>query len=547
MPGPTTDHPWWREGVLYQIYVRSFADSDGDGIGDLGGVIDHLDHLEWLGVDGLWLSPITPSPNRDWGYDVADYREVAPELGDLETLARLVAEARARGIRILLDLVPNHTSDVHPWFVDARTAPDSARRDRYVWADPRPDGSPPNNWESTFGDSAWELDASTGQYYLHNFLPEQPDLNWWSEDVRREFDDILRFWFDRGIDGFRIDVAHGLIKDRGLRDNPPMLEPDPWEVLPRTQQFVYNMHRPEVHEVFRDWRRIADAFDPPRVLVGETWVYDLQRLSTYYGAEDELHLCFNFAFVHAGLDAGALRANVEASEVALAPRAHPVWTASNHDITRFPSRWCDGRRDAIRCVLMALLTLRGTPFLYYGDEIGMPNVAIPPDELRDPVALRVSPEAGRDPGRTPMQWTGGAGAGFTSPGVRPWLPFGDAATCNVADQRADPDSTLNLCRDLIALRRRTADLRAGAYASLPSPPDVWSWRRGDGIVIAVNLSDAPARLAVDDGTVLISTDRRRDGEAVREFLELSAWQGVVLASGSPGDREGSPPGRGDPS
>ena len=241
------DAVWWREGVLYQIYVRSFADADGDGTGDLQGVIDHLDHLEWLGVDGIWLSPITPSPDRDWGYDVSGYRAVHPELGDLATLDRLVADAASRGIRVILDLVPNHTSDVHPWFVDARSSRDAEHRGWYLWRDPRPDGSPPNNWRSVFGGLAWELDEPTGQYYLHNFLVEQPDLDWWNEDVRREFEEILRFWFDRGIAGFRVDVANGLIKDRELRDNPAATDDDPDDVRRRGQRQVHNMNRPEVH------------------------------------------------------------------------------------------------------------------------------------------------------------------------------------------------------------------------------------------------------------------------------------------------------------
>ena len=308
---PSDDATWWREGVLYQIYVRSFADSDGDGTGDLQGVIDHLDHLEWLGVDGIWLSPITPSPDRDWGYDVSGYRDVHPELGDLATLDRLVADAASRGIRVILDLVPNHTSDLHPWFVDARSSRDAEHRGWYVWRDPRPDGSPPNNWRSVFGGLAWELDEPTGQYYLHNFLVEQPDLDWWNEDVRREFEEILRFWFDRGIAGFRIDVANGLIKDRALRDNPAATDDDPEDVRRRGQRPVYNLNRPEVHEIYRDWRGIADAFDPARILVGETWIFDLPEVARFYGETgDELHLCFNFSFMFADLEADALRAIV---------------------------------------------------------------------------------------------------------------------------------------------------------------------------------------------------------------------------------------------
>jgi alpha-glucosidase len=526
---PDDERVWWRDGVLYQIYVRSFADSNGDGIGDLRGVIDHLDHLEWLGVDGVWLSPITPSPNLDWGYDVSDYRDVDPDLGDLGTLDRLVSEAGSRGIRVLLDLVPNHTSDRHPWFVQARSSREAPHRDRYVWADPRPDGSPPNNWVSVFGGPAWELEQRTGQYYLHNFLAEQPDLDWWNEDVRREFEDILRFWLDRGIAGFRIDVAQGLVKDRELRDDPPATEDDPADVRRIGQRPVHKMNRPEVHEIYRRWRAIADAYRQPRALVGETWVPDLKRWSGFYGAEDdELHLCFNFAFVFADLRAESLRPIVEATEAVLRPQARPVWTASNHDVGRFPTRWCGGREDAARCALMALLTLRGTPFLYYGDEIGMTDVDVPGDAIRDTVGLRLSPEAGRDRCRTPMRWSGNPGAGFTGADIRPWLPIGDPTSVNVEEQLRDPGSMLHLCRDLIALRRETPDLFAGSYASLVTPAGVWAWRRGTGLVVALNLSARATALDLEPATILVATDRNRDGERVDGRLALGPWQGAVL-------------------
>jgi alpha-glucosidase len=524
---PHDDAAWWRDGVLYQIYVRSFADSNGDGTGDLQGVIDHLDHLAWLGVDGIWLSPITPSPDRDWGYDVSGYRDVHPELGDLATLDRLIADAASRGIRVLLDLVPNHTSDVHPWFVDARSSRGAEHRGWYVWRDPRPDGSPPNNWRSVFGGLAWELDERTGQYFLHNFLAEQPDLDWWNPEVHRAFEDIMRFWFERGIAGFRIDVANGLIKDAELRDNPAPSDDDPAEVRRRGQRFVHNMNRPEVHDVYKRWRTLADASE--RVLVGETWLFDPQVLATYYGRDlDELHLCFNFSFMFEDLDAGALRAIVEATEVAFPAGAQPAWTASNHDVGRFPSRWCAGEPARIRCALLTLLTLRGTPFLYYGDEVGMLEVPIPREAVRDGPGLIGESQVVRDPGRTPMQWTAGPGVGFTRPGVEPWLPFGDATRANVADQRSDPNSHLNLCRDLIALRRGTPDLRSGDYASIPAPEGMWAWRRGEATVVAANLSDEAASLSVGPATILIDTDRARDGERVEADLSLGPWEAAVL-------------------
>ncbi|HEX6131353.1 MAG TPA: alpha-amylase family glycosyl hydrolase, partial [Actinomycetota bacterium] len=452
---------WWREGVLYQVYVRSFRDADGDGTGDLRGVIERLGHLTWLGVDGIWLSPIHPSPNRDWGYDVADYRAVHEDLGRLDDLDELVRRAGDRGIHVLLDLVPNHTSDRHPWFLDARTSRDARHRDRYVWADPARGGGPPNNWTSTFGGPAWTYDEPTAQWYLHNFLPEQPDLNWWEDEVRDEFDAILRFWFDRGVSGFRIDVAHAIVKDRDLRDNvapPPAADPER-----AGQRLVFNMHRPEVHDVLRRWRAIADAYDPPRILLGETWALDHADLARYYGEDgEELHLAFNFPFAQAPFRADDLRLVVETTERELDPEAWPVWTASNHDIGRLATRWCGGDPRKIRLALLVLLMLRGTPVLYQGDEIGLPEIDVPPSRRRDTAhARRGSRHAGRDRGRTPMPWTPAPGGGFSPPGVEPWLPLGEPGV-DVATQREDPTSTLSWARRLIGLRRERADLRTGA-------------------------------------------------------------------------------------
>ena len=337
----------------------------------------HLDHLAWLGVDAIWLNPIHPSPNADWGYDVADYLDVHPDFGDLATLDRLIARAAEHDIRVVLDLVPNHTSDRHPWFVDARSSRTAEHRDWYVWADARPDGSPPNNWVSVFGGAAWTWDETTQQYYLHNFLAEQPDLNWWNEEVRSAFDDILRFWFDRGIAGFRIDVAHGIVKDVDLRDNPLAVEGD--DALTRSlgQRQEFNMNRPEVHDVIRRWRAIADRYDQEPILVGETWVADLTRLMRFYGdGTDELHLALNVPFVFAELG-DEMRVIVEREEAVIPAEAWPTWTGSNHDAARFPTRWCDGDDRKIRAALVMLLTLRGTPILYYGDELGMSDVAVP--------------------------------------------------------------------------------------------------------------------------------------------------------------------------
>jgi alpha-glucosidase len=471
-----------------------------------------------------------PSPNADWGFDVSDYRDVHPELGTLADLDALVAAADARGIRVLLDLVPNHTSDEHAWFVEARGARDSPRRDFYVWRDPRPDGGPPNNWLSIFGGPAWELDEGSGQYYLHLFHRKQPDLDWWNDDVRAEFDDILRFWFDRGIAGFRIDVAHGIVKDRELRDNPPAGPDDSHLDRRLGQRPDFSMHRPEVHDVLRRWRALTDELgDPERVLVGETWVLDLERLASFYGTGlDELHLAFNFVFLEAELEAATLAGIVARTEELLPQHAWPVWTLSNHDLTRCPTRWGQGDQRRVRLALMLLLTLRGTPVLYYGDEIGMPETDVPQERVVDPVALLGDDDrAGRDGARTPMPWSAEDGAGFTRAGVEPWLPFGDLAA-NVADQRDDPASVLNLTRDLIALRRAEAALRTGAYAEIEVAGGLWAFRRGDAATVALNLSGDDAALDGVRGRIAVATDRARHSEAVDGTLALGPWQGAVV-------------------
>ncbi len=484
---------WWREGIFYQIYPRSFADANGDGIGDLAGLTAKLDYLQWLGVAAAWLNPINPSPNVDWGYDVADYTGVHPDLGTLEDLDRLVAEADRRGIRVLLDLVPNHTSDQHPWFRE--------RPDFYVWAD-----EVPNNWQAIFGGgSAWAHDADRGRYYLHNFARQQPDLDWWNPDVRAEFERILRFWLDRGIAGFRIDVAHGLVKDRELRDDVG-------------SDRVHSMNRPETHEIYRGWRRLANAYDPPRVLLGEVYVLEIPAWARYYGSgSDELNLAFNFALVHADFDAEQMRAVVAQTEAELPPDAWPCWIGSNHDVGRFTTRWCDGDEQLARCVLLILLALRGTASLYYGDELALPNGRVLPERVRD-VAV-----PSRDPCRAPMPWTPEGGW------QDPWLPLEDTSR-NVEGQRADPQSTLHFTRDLIALRKQLPDLSSGDYVELTSPPGTWAWRRGEGVVAAVNLGRDAAEIDGVEGSIALATRRHREQEHVDGRLRLEPAEGVLVES-----------------
>ena len=515
--------PWWHGAVIYQLYVRSWRDSNGDGTGDLRGIIERLDHLSWLGVDGIWLSPTMPSPDADWGYDVSDYTGVHPELGTLADLDELIAEAGRRGMRVMLDLVPNHTSSRHPWFIDASAGRDSPHRDYYVWADPGPDGGPPNNWLDFTGRPAWQWHHS-GQYYLHNFLRQQPDLDWWQPAVHREFREILEFWFDRGVAGFRVDVANGLYKDAELRDNPPLTGNNPLEGEFGLRP-VYNTNQPETHGVYRDWRKIAEGYSPPRLMLGETWVADPGRMASYYGNNDELQLGFNFPFAFADFGASALADVVRQTLAALPPGACPVWMGSNHDIGRFPTRWCGGDRRKTRLALLILATLPGTTVLYYGDEIGMGDVDVPPALRRDTATLDRDADRNRDRARTPMPWDADPGGGFTAAGVRPWLPLVDSPGANVADQRADPGSTLWLCRRLLALRR--AELGGiPRFEQLPSPGGQWAYRIGS-LVVAANLSGEPAEVPAAAGEVVLATSGAAQSAG---RAGLGPWEGMIARS-----------------
>ena len=518
-----TGRPWWHGAVLYQLYVRSWADSNGDGYGDLRGIISLLDHLEWLGVDGIWLSPTMPSPDADWGYDVSDYTAVHPELGTLPDLDELIAAAAGRGMPVLLDLVPNHTSSEHPWFIEAESGATSAHRDYYVWADPSPSGGPPNNWLDMTGAPAWTLSQQTGQYYLHNFLPAQPDLNWWDPAVHEEFRRILDFWFDRGVAGFRIDVAHGLYKDALLRDNPVLEQEDPLHGRFGLRP-VHNFNQPEVHGVYRDWRKVAESYTPPRLLLGETWVSELEELAKYYGDNDELQLAFNFPFVFSSFTAEDLSGVIQRTLARLPAGSCPVWTASNHDVGRFPSRWCGSHDQRTRLALLLLATLPGTSVLYYGDEIGMLDVDVPPDLQRDEMTLGATGGQGnRDRARTPMQWDDSPSAGFTT-AARPWLPAGDAAARNVAAQRADPGSTLWLCRELLALRRAELGGQVAPYEELAVADGLWAYRVG-GLTVLANLSGQACTWPGECGEILLSTggEPGRDPDGVT----LAPWAGLI--------------------
>ena len=522
-------HAWWQRGVVYQVYPRSFQDSNGDGVGDLPGILSRLDHLSALGVDAVWVSPIYPSPMADFGYDVSDYTGVDPVFGGLEDFDRLVSAAHARGLRMILDYVPNHSSDRHPWFAESRSSRASPKRDWYIWRDPAPGGGPPNNWLSEFGGPAWTFDAATGQYYYHAYLPEQPDLNWRNPEVRVAMLDALRFWLDRGVGGFRVDAIHHLIEDASFRDNPPNPDWRPGMSPARRVIRAHTMDQPEVHDAIAEMRRVSDGYGGDRVLIGEAYL-PIDRLMMYYGADlSGFHLPFNFHLLSTPWRARDIAALVERYEAALPPGGWPNWVLGNHDRSRVASRL--GPAQA-RVAAMLLLTLRGTPTLYQGDEIGMEDVPIPPDRVQDPWERNVPGLGlGRDPVRTPMQWDAGPNAGFTRPGAEPWLPLApDHATRNVAAQAEDPRSMLSLHRALLALRRAEPALSVGSYAPVEgAEEDVLAYERRDGatgrgLLVALNLGGQERELprAASARRVLLST--RMDGGAER----LRPDEGVVL-------------------
>lgn len=504
----TPTQPWWQAATIYQIYPRSFADSDGDGIGDLRGIADRLDYLVDLGIDAIWISPIYPSPMADFGYDVADYTGIDPRFGTLADFDALLAKAHAAGIRVLLDFVPNHSSDQHPWFIESRSSRDNAKRDWYIWRDPAPDGGPPNNWISDFGGPAWTFDPATGQYYSRAFLPEQPDLNWRNPDVQAAMLAAMRFWFDRGVDGFRIDVQWHMVKHAAFPDNPP--NPDFREGMGDMHRVLqlHSTDQPEVHAIGTAMRQQADEFGA--VLVGEIYL-PIPKLMTYYGTPDApgVHLPFNFQLIEAKWDAAELAARIVEYEAALPEGGWPNWVLGNHDRPRIATRV--GTEQA-RVAAMLLLTLRGTPTLYQGDELGLTDARVPPDKVQDPRELREPGLGlGRDPVRTPLPWD--ASGGFTT--GDPWLPIDPAhLPHNAAAQAADPASMLTFYRRLLALRRATPALATGPIDDVRADGDVLSYRRGSYRIV-LNLSDHPAAIAVAPGQLVLSTHDGADSTRLR--------------------------------
>ncbi len=504
MTARSTTAPWWQSGVIYQVYPRSFQDSDGDGVGDLAGIAARLDHIVALGVDAIWLSPVFPSPMADFGYDVADYCGIDPLFGDMAAFDALLAAVHARGLKLVLDFVPNHSSDRHPWFIDSRSSQSSQRRDWYIWRDAKPDGSPPNNWISDFGGSSWEWDKATGQYYLHAFLKEQPDLNWRHPDLRRAMMDVLRFWLDRGVDGFRIDVLWHIVKAQGLPDNP--VNPD-WTPLQTERDRLIQRHstdQPEAHAISAAFRALADRYGD-RVLIGEIFLPN-ERHARWYGTPDrpQVHLPFNFQLLENDWDATVLRRVIGEYEASLPAHGWPNWVIGSHDARRIADRIGDAQA---RVAAMLLLTLRGTPTLYQGDEIGIGTVDIPPEHIRDPQHFRQPTlDIGRDRSRTPMPWDISPHAGFSA--VAPWLPLNpDWTTRNVAVQDADPTSMLTLYRALLALRRSEPALAVGAMTLMDAPDGVLAYTRvHDGRRLTILLNLTPDTVTIDwHGTPLLST------------------------------------------
>jgi alpha-glucosidase len=512
---------WWQSAVIYEIYPRSFHDSNGDGIGDLDGIIQRLDYLVKLGIDAIWVAPIYRSPMADFGYDVSDYCGVDPIFGTMGDFDRLLEEAHHRDLKLILDFVPNHSSDQHPWFIESRSSRDNPKRDWYLWRDE------PNNWRSNFGGSGWEWDELTNQYYYHSFLKEQPDLNWRNPEVRAAMYEALRFWLDKGVDGFRVDVMWLIIKDDQYRDNPPNPQYELGQSSSNSFLPRYNSNRPEVHDVVAEMRATIDCY-PGRVLIGEIYL-PLKDLMAYYGQELKgANLPFNFMLLQSAWNAQAVAQVITEYMKMLPLGASPNWVLGNHDNARIATRV--GVLQA-PVAAMLLLTLPGTLTIYYGEEIGMTNVLIPPEDVQDP-AEKNQPGIGmgRDPERTPMMWNSSGMAGFTR--GRPWLPLSaDHQTKNVEVEERDGESILNLHRRLIALRRAHPVLVDGALCSVTASGDLLTYERvadNERLLIFLNFGLSPVQATTEAGIVITDTSTHRDGERVNNLIELQGSEGLIL-------------------
>lgn len=539
-PSSSGKYHWWQSGVIYQIYPRSYKDTTGNGIGDIPGIIEKLDYLsDTLGIDAIWLSPFYPSPMKDYGYDVADYIDIHPMFGTLEDFCELVNQAHQRDIKIIIDFVPNHSSDQHKWFLESRSSLDNPKRDWYVWADPKEDGSRPNNWMSLFGGPAWEWDQATGQYYLHSFLKEQPDLNWRNPEVRQAMFDVLRFWLDRGVDGFRVDVAHFIAKDPQMRDNPPA---EKALAVHRPHgdydhfEHIHDKGHPDVHQFYREFRSLLDEYSQisARTSIGEIHIFNWDEWAKYYGSPEsgfEFHMPFNFSLLNTPWNAQAVRQAVDELEAAIPAWAWPNYVLGNHDEGRIITRF--GPQQA-RVAAMLLLTLRGTPTIYYGEEIGMSDVEIPFDQQLDPYGLEV-PGYGRDRCRTPMQWSLEPKAGFApEDSEKTWLPLAENwQQINVENQSNDEKSTLTLYRRLLDIRNANPALQTGDYLPLENTPEgCFLYQRlgaEQTITVALNLTGVPKDLNLgSSGQILLSTHLDRDGKEDLKSIHLRKNEGIII-------------------
>lgn len=526
--------PWWQEAVIYQIYPLSFADSNEDGFGDLEGIRDRLPYLsDTLGVDAIWISPFFQSPMRDWGYDVSDHKAVDPLFGDLDDALALIERAHELGLKVVVDYVINHTSDQHRWFEESRSGRDNPRRDWYVWRDGR-DEDPPNNWLSIFGGPAWTRDEGTGQWYRHTFLSTQPDLNWRNPEVVEAMMDVVRFWLDLGVDGFRVDAAHHIMKDPLERDNPPAPSDHetPWKSMGEYDRWLhlYDAGHPDVHDAHRRFRSEVDKYDSDALTIGEMHIFDMPEWASYYGAQlDEFTMPFNFQLMATDWDAPSVRATVELVMRNLPEGAWTNWTMGNHDETRLASRLPEGQE---RNAATLVLTLRGTPFLYYGDELGMRETVTVGITSRDPWGRNVE-GLSRDGARTPMQWSPGPHAGFTAAGVPPWLPVGLASReVNVETELGDESSILNMYRRLIALRKASPALRIGSFESDPaSTDDVYVYRRhheDTTMTVALNFGNEARVASLGVGEIVFSSVDPRRGGKVSGTLSLAPGEAVIV-------------------
>ena len=521
---------WWKNGVIYQIYPRSFQDSNNEGIGDLKGIISRLDYLQWLGIDCIWLSPIFPSPMTDFGYDISDYQGIHPLFGTMEDFDELLLQVHQRNMKLLLDLVPNHTSDQHSWFLESRSSRNNPKRDWYIWHDGKENGELPNNWLSVFGGHAWEWDELTEQYYYHAFLKSQPDLNWRNPEVQKAMLDVMRFWLDKGIDGFRVDVMWHMIKDAELRDNP--VSPDSvfnledliYDYLIPT----YTTDQPEVHDIVKMMRKLMDDYNE-KVLIGEIYL-PVKELVAYYGLnEDEAHLPFNFQLLTLPWDPQQIAAVINEYEGVLPEGGWPNWVLGNHDKTRISSRV--GRSQA-RVAALLLLTLRGTPTVYYGDEIGMRDVPIPIHEVVDPQGLNMPDlNISRDPARTPMQWSDKDFAGFSL--YKPWLRLpDDFRRVNVENQKTDPYSILSFYKKLLQIRRQEPALHIGNYIPVYADKQMIAYMRkfeNDRFLIVLNLSHRPCYFKSEyTGKIILSTEPERDCNKIESTITLSGDEGILV-------------------